>query len=1167
MSQKMLSLLDLISQNQPHFQTHQALLVIGLQNDFIEPDGRLPVDTRNGFLDRITAVVPKLRQLSTNIIWVQTLYEADRLANDPSTGEGDAVVVGGLVDAVESSTDDDDDLPKEPEPIAPAQSRVSRRKQRALDLLKKVSSRRRAAPAEVLQSAEEDEELFLLRSSNRTPACIPNSPGAEFVDAVKASIAKTDAVLQTTHYSAFLGTSLLLILRAKLVTEVYICGCITNVSVLATVIDAARHGIRINIISDCLGYRKQSRHDDALKKMVDYVDANLVTSRDILQRDVTPQDGNPRSESGSKDTDSALETRVGALRVTEEGRPTSSAASTKTSSQSRSATVSGRPRNLSDASYPESRLTTDTRLSDEQFAETLVQGAQLPKREEDAAAPRNEMVKSKIRMRRRPHEKKKEKEGERSKGEGSGKSREKKSSTAENKESEASKDAEKTSTPTPKSPIATTATDAKARPAAVVKAESSDNLNRSPSKQAQALKPSVSQPSLSAEKKGVEKKPSRMRLALSRNSRSESKKEDSPKMSPSPAKISEATKQSPTTTVPESSKTKKGETPKSPLSPTKATSSPSKPPTKTNFSSPDHSTNSSTPIPSRTKPVPPQPSNPSTSKSKKPQSLATFPVLGPGDSIAAGDSRILYDFLPPTLRHHTDRSKPLVDLIFPFLYTEIRWQRMLHQTGEVPRLVCCQGEFGSDGSMPVYRHPTDHVLPLMHFSPMVQVVRKRAQEIVGHPLNHVLIQLYRSGNDYISEHSDKTLDIVRGSKIVNVSFGAQRTMRLRTKKASSSGAVDSSPSGGKADKTTDTPTPEAGDARTTQRVPMPHNSIFLLGPASNANWLHSIQADKRAASERSEAELAYNGMRISLTFRHIGTFIDSESGTIWGQGATAKEKKNARDVVNNDEGANEKLVRAFSRENHGTSEEFSWEKEYGRGFDVLHFRDAPHEEEEPILFAGANEVENHMIRIFLAEKGIRYILLPAPVLLPSDSGKAGSQRTRQPTYRDADTHHTEVHSAIPILLYLDRYQPLDRGEVGKPGVARSYEVLGRAGRLVGAWGNMRRGVPTFEREDGGGEEGRYIAGRRFSVGDCAVWSLLDEVIGQWEEWDGERWRCLERYYRGLWEGRQSVRGVRGELSGLKRRQGEEERGEAKDKGKEKEQEEIEEEHDEEEEEE
>ena len=54
------------------------------------------------------------------------------------------------------------------------------------------------------------------------------------------------------------------------------------------------------------------------------------------------------------------------------------------------------------------------------------------------------------------------------------------------------------------------------------------------------------------------------------------------------------------------------------------------------------------------------------------------------------------------------------------------------------------------------------------------MIRERVEKILQHPVNHVLIQYYRTGNDYISEHSDKTIDVIRGSKIVNVSLGAER---------------------------------------------------------------------------------------------------------------------------------------------------------------------------------------------------------------------------------------------------------------------------------------------------------------------------------------------------------------------------------------------------------
>ena len=43
-------------------------------------------------------MIPIFRERSGNVIWVQTLFEADRIATGADTGEGDTLVVGGLVD-------------------------------------------------------------------------------------------------------------------------------------------------------------------------------------------------------------------------------------------------------------------------------------------------------------------------------------------------------------------------------------------------------------------------------------------------------------------------------------------------------------------------------------------------------------------------------------------------------------------------------------------------------------------------------------------------------------------------------------------------------------------------------------------------------------------------------------------------------------------------------------------------------------------------------------------------------------------------------------------------------------------------------------------------------------------------------------------------------------
>lgn len=242
---------------------------------------------------------------------------------------------------------------------------------------------------------------------------------------------------------------------------------------------------------------------------------------------------------------------------------------------------------------------------------------------------------------------------------------------------------------------------------------------------------------------------------------------------------------------------------------------------------------------------------------------------------------------------------------------------MHHLGGEVPRLVCVQGLVAADGSKPLYRHPTDHTLSMQPMSTAVDAIREHIQTIVGHPLNHVLIQLYRSGQDFISEHSDKTLDIVHGSSIVNVSLGAQRTMRLRTKRMKSA-------------------EPGSDTGRATQLVPLPHASMFVLGPKTNARWLHGISADKRRSVERLPAELAYGGERISLTFRWIGTFTDGAEKIIWGQGARGKHADEAQAVVNGDEIQSADLIRAFGVENQ--SSELDWRQIYRTGSNVLHFK-------------------------------------------------------------------------------------------------------------------------------------------------------------------------------------------------------------------------------------
>jgi alkylated DNA repair dioxygenase AlkB len=319
------------------------------------------------------------------------------------------------------------------------------------------------------------------------------------------------------------------------------------------------------------------------------------------------------------------------------------------------------------------------------------------------------------------------------------------------------------------------------------------------------------------------------------------------------------------------------------------------------------------------------------SKASRIQNLSNLPTLGPGDSIGEGDSYIVHDLIP---------DQAVLDNIFESLKAEVEWQKMYHAAGEVPRLVAVQGLIAEDGSKPVYRHPADQSPPLKQFTKAVDVVRKEAEKNVGHELNHVLIQLYRDGKDHITEHSDKTLDIVKGTKIVNASFGARRTMRLRGKRKSAlqvTGQSDTSTT--EAVQESKTKSPIVLRTRDTQRVHMPHNSLFVLGPLTNTNWLHGISADKRLPADRDSSELEFDSARISLTFRKIGTFLDADETKIWGQGAVHKQKEEASEVIVGNEAETERMIRSFGKENREDIDSgWNWDETYGGGFDVLHFR-------------------------------------------------------------------------------------------------------------------------------------------------------------------------------------------------------------------------------------
>ena len=446
------------------------------------------------------------------------------------------------------------------------------------------------------------------------------------------------------------------------------------------------------------------------------------------------------------------------------------------------------------------------------------------------------------------------------------------------------------------------------------------------------------------------------------------------------------------------------------------------------------------------------------------------------NSLCEGDTTMILDLLDA----ETARD------IFERVRDEVRWQKMSHQGGEVPRLIAVQGEVGEDGSIPVYRHPADETPPLSQFSPTVSQIRKKVEEKLGHLVNHVLIQCYRDGNDHISEHSDKTLDIIPKTFIANVSLGAQRTMVFRKKRLQKSNDEIN-----------------AVQPRQATRAPLPHNSMCKVGLVTNMRWVHGIRQDRRMISEKSADELAFDGGRISLTFRKIGTFLSKEQTRIWGQGATSKSKCDAKLVINGNDAESERMIRAFGEENHAN--EFDWDEHYGEGFDVLHL------ENSPKLFLSGDNVADLRVKIMLAEYGVEW---SEGKLSPMVHWKGGNSSNKGPSipetlpvrFVDNDLSKSTTVGDLAIMAYLETIYGSKAATKSRMDLARTYTRFQQINGLLKEWRKESFSVTPFRREmevwDAYAAEGPYIAGDSITLADYALWPLLEEIHGKWDTFDG-----------------------------------------------------------------
>ncbi|KAL3425832.1 isochorismatase [Phlyctema vagabunda] len=928
----------------PFVRTRSALLALDLQNDFLKKDCLLPVDNPPDFVDKITTLAAHFR-VAGDVLWFRSQYLHSRVINNKTNPNSENVITDNELPASSRGV--------ESEPSLRPSVKAVRRNGRLAERLSAIDG----SGQEDSGDDDVDERSLTETFLTMEPGCkarigLQESPGSNLVmNVVKTLDNEKDLIFQKSHYSAFKDGQLVQTLRGRFVTEIYICGSLTNISVFATAMDAARHGYSITLIEDCCGYRSKARHDEALRQLTEFTGCDVMASADLIRelqekemvrqraraRRTAPNRAAPRRDARMRNNDgTALEGMMKklALEPSQDKEPEASRSERKPERSSPSPSI---PVPAASASAVDAATRNLVDESTKGMAEPTLN------------PPKRERVKTKIKTRRRPS----------------------------NPPKPTDKDIEASigSSSAPAKGRTSTRTTLQAASEALEKMKIADD-DRSPGS---------SIPSLSTEESVESIGDSNIPEAGSGSGL------PAPKDEGSPQKYSEDMQ----------------------------------------------------------------------------------------EMICEGDTTIISDLLVGDISHN----------VFERIRDEVRWQKMSHQGGDVPRLVCVQGEVGKDGSIPIYRHPADESPPLSPFSPFVAAIRKQVQNHLGHEVNHVLIQFYRSGLDHISEHSDKTLDIVPGTFIANVSLGAQRTMILRTKRLP---------------KSVENPDEEPS-ARKAYRVPLPHNSMCKMGLETNMRWLHAIRQDKRSANDKSPEELAYDGGRISLTFRKIGTFLDKENVKIWGQGATSKTKEAAESVVNGQTPEAEKMLLAFGKENQST--EFDWKDIYGVGFDVLHLSN------DKKLFLSGEFVADTRVKFMLAELGIEWTECS---ISPSFNWKDANTQNGVPEipeslpvkFVDNDLARSIVIGDEAILMYLGaRYGPHSHSVSASP--VYHARVLTRF-FTVGALLKTLRANPyltkALKRELGVWniwiEDAKFMAGDEISIVDFALWPVIDEVARQWADSQG-----------------------------------------------------------------
>lgn len=273
------ALLALLSQQTPKLATGKALILTGLQHDFFSPEGKLPINNLDSeVFKRTEKLVNEFRQHG-DVIWIRTEIDTSGHLSDVNE------VVCSVITSLDEQKQSEDETFSSDTAQPPCRRKPCKDNLPPMatqGTFKCAQHKASFDGASTNHSTLVDEENFLRKTAERETCFVKGTLGAEYAFEVKPLIKPTDLHIEKAFYSAFSSTSLLSTLRMKLITELYVCGAMTNLDVFQTSMDAAQHGIKITLVEDCLGYRQKERHDLAIKRLVDIMDARITTSIRVI---------------------------------------------------------------------------------------------------------------------------------------------------------------------------------------------------------------------------------------------------------------------------------------------------------------------------------------------------------------------------------------------------------------------------------------------------------------------------------------------------------------------------------------------------------------------------------------------------------------------------------------------------------------------------------------------------------------------------------------------------------------------------------------------------------------------------------------------------------------------------------------------------------------------